>query len=374
MTGNRNSGIYARIGARPVINAGGNTTIWGGSTPSVSVMRAMEEAGGNFVEMEELLETTGARIADLLDVEAAYVTAGCYAALVLSTAACMTGNDPEKAAQLPDTTGLKDEIVLQEKQRYGYDRAYTIPGSRLVLAGNEDGCTLDELETAIGPDTAAVAYLIRPANDGSVVSLETVEIARSHGIPVIADGAAQIYPLDYFRANAQSADLVCFGGKYMGAPHSTGFLCGRKELVQAASAHGFIGPRPLGRGMKIDRQEIVGLVIALEDWLSMDHEERLVSYGSRFSVIERGLEGASGVKQAKVVPVDNFVGLLLHVVLDTERLGKSAQDIAGELLDGTPRIRLGPVGGDDTLVVNVHTLNEGEEHIIADRLRDLLDV
>ena len=357
MTGNRNSGIYARIGARPVINAGGNTTIWGGSTPSVSVMRAMEEAGGNFVEMEELLETTGARIADLLDVEAAYVTAGCYAALVLSTAACMTGNDPEKA-----------------DQRYSYDRAYTVAGGKLVLAGNADGCTRDELEGAIGPHTAAVAYLVRPDDDSAVSLKDTVEIARSHGIPVIADGAAQIYPLDYFRANAQSADLVCFGGKYMGAPHSTGFLCGRKELVQAASAHGFIGPRPLGRGMKIDRQEIVGLVIALEDWLSMDHEERLVSYGSRFSVIERGLEGASGVKQAKVVPVDNFVGLLLHVVLDTERLGKSAQDIAGELLDGTPRIRLGPVGGDDTLVVNVHTLNEGEEHIIADRLRDLLDV
>ena len=101
-----------------MINAGGNTTTWGGSTPSPSVMRAMEEAGNSFVEMEELLETSGAHIADLLDVEAAYVTAGCYAALVLSTAACITGNDPEKAAQLPDTTGLKDEIVLQETQRY----------------------------------------------------------------------------------------------------------------------------------------------------------------------------------------------------------------------------------------------------------------
>ena len=102
-----NRSIYERIGARPVINAGGNTTTWGGSTPSPSVMRAMEEAGNSFVEMEELLEASGAHIADLLDVEAAYVTAGCYAALVLSTAACMTGNDAEKAAQLPDTTGLK---------------------------------------------------------------------------------------------------------------------------------------------------------------------------------------------------------------------------------------------------------------------------
>ena len=372
MTSDSARSIYERIGARPVINAGGNTTTWGGSTPSPSVMRAMEEAGNSFVEMEELLETSGAHLADLLDVEAAYVTAGCYAALVLSTAACMTGNDPEKAAQLPDTTGLKDEIVLQENQRYGYDRAYTVAGSKLVLAGNADGCTREELERAIGPNTAAVAYLIRAENDSAVSLEDTVEMAHSHGIPVIADAAAQIYPLDYLRTNAQSADLVCFGGKYMGAPHSAGFLCGRREMVQAAAAHGFIGPRPLGRGMKMDRQEIAGLVVALEDWLNADHEERLVSYGARFSVIERGLQGASGVKEAKVVPVDSFVGLLLHVILDTEKLGRSAQDVAGELLDGTPRIRLGAVEGDDTLVVNVHTLNEGEEHAIADRMRQIL--
>ena len=373
MTGDGDSNIYARLGARPVINAGGNTTVWGGSTPSPAVMRAMEEAGSSFVEMQEILETSGARIADLLGVEAAYITAGCYAALVLSTAACLTGNDPEKAAQLPDTSGLKDEIILQEKQRYGYDRAYTMPGSRLVLSGNEDGCTLDELEIAIGPNTAAVAYLIRPENDGSVVSLEdTVRMAHARSIPVIADGAAQIYPIDYFRRNAQSADLVCFGGKYMGAPHSTGFLCGRKDLVRAAVAHGFIGPRPLGRGMKVDRQEIVGLAIALEDWLAMDHEERLIGYGARFSVIERALQGASGVKETKVTPVSNFYGLLLHVVLDTEKLGKSAQVVARELLDGTPRIRLGPEEGDDTLVVNVHTLNEGQEQAIADRMSELL--
>ena len=258
MTGSSEGNIYERLGARPVINAGGNTTVWGGSTPSPSVMRAMEEAGRGFVEMEELLEASGARIADLLDVEGAYVTAGCYAALVLSTAACITGNDADKAAQLPDTTGLKSEIVLQGTQRYGYDRAYAIAGSKLVIAGSEDGCTPEELEAAIGDDTAAVAFLVRPPDEGSVSLGDTVEMAHARGVPVIADCAAQIYPLDYLRRNAQSADLVCFGGKYMGAPQSTGFLCGKKELVQAAAAHGFIGPRPLGRAMKIDRRRSSG--------------------------------------------------------------------------------------------------------------------
>ena len=373
MTNKDDGSIYARFGARPVINAGGNTTVWGGSTPSPAVMQAMAQAGGGFVEMEELLETSGAHIAGLLGVESTYVTAGCYAALVLSTAACITGNDPDKAAQLPDTTGMKSEIVLQENQRYGYDRAYTVPGSKLVLAGNEERCTADDLESAIGPDTAAVAYLINQNNDSSMVSLDdTVKIAHDAGVPVIADGAAQIYPLDYLRRNAQSADLVCFGGKYMGAPHSTGFLCGKKDLVKAAVAHGFIGPTPLGRGMKIDRQEIVGLVVALEEWFRTDHEERMVGYGAKFSVIEDALKGAGGVKQTKVVPVETFISLVLHVVIDKDKLGKSAEEVGRELLDGTPRVRLAPEEGDDTLVVNVHTLNDGEEQAIAERMREVL--
>ena len=180
MTNNGEENVYARLGARPVINAAGNTTVWGGSTPSPVVMQAMQEAGQSFVAMEELLETSGARIADLLGAEAAYATAGCYAALVLSTAACITGNDPEKAAQLPDMTGLKSEIVLQQRQRYAYDRAYTVPGSKLVLVGDDEGSTADQLESAIGPDTAAVAFLIQADRDDSVVGLEdTVDIAHA---------------------------------------------------------------------------------------------------------------------------------------------------------------------------------------------------
>ena len=374
MATNVEENVYTRLGARPVINAGGNTTVWGGSTPSPVITRAMEDAAKSFVEMEELLETSGARIADLLGAEAAYATAGCYAALVLSTAACITGSDPEKAAQLPDMTGLKSEVVLQQRQRYSYDRAYTIPGSTLVLAGDDAGTTADQLKSAIGPDTAAVAFLVKADRDDSLVGLEeTVDIAHARGVPVIADAAAQIYPIDYLRRNAQAADLVCFGGKYMGAPHSVGFVCGKKDMIEAVTAHGFIGPRPFGRGMKADRQEIVGLVTALEEWLNTDHEERMVRYGVRFSAIERAVQGVSGVKETTVVPTNNFVGLMLHLALNTDKLGKTATDVFNELLETAPRIRLA-VEGEDTLTVNVHTLNEGEEHIIADRLRDLLDV
>ena len=366
--------VYTRLGARPVINGGGNTTVWSGSTPPPVVMQAMMEAANSYIEMEELLETSGARIADLVGTEAAYATAGCYAALVLSTAACITGNDPERAAQLPDMTGFKSEIVFQHRQQYTYDRAYTIPGSKLVLAGDDAATTSDQLSSAIGPDTVAVAFLISNDKDDSIVSLEdTVDIAHAKGVPVIADAAAQIYPLDYLRKNAQSADLVCFGGKYLGAPHSMGFVCGKKDLIEAVTAHGFIGTRSFGRGMKADRQGIIGLVTALEEWISVDHEERMVQYGAKFSAIEQAVQRVSGVKETKVVPISTFYGLVLHVVLDTDKLGKSADDVYNELLQGTPRIRLATVG-DDTLTVNAHTLLDGEEQVVGERLRDILDV
>ncbi len=181
--------IYKKLGARPVINATGNQTVRGGSTPSATVRDAMRQADESYVEMEELLEKSGQFIAEQLGVEDAYVTAGCYAALVLASAAVMTGNDPDKCAQLPDTTGLKDEIVFQTIQHYGYDRAFTVPGSKLISVGDENGCTEVALKEAIGENTAAVAYLIQP-NQGNAVPLETARLILRmrmayHSLPML---------------------------------------------------------------------------------------------------------------------------------------------------------------------------------------------
>ena len=364
--------VYTKLGARPVINAASNTTTWGGSLPSAEVRRAMEEANVGFVEMRELLERSGDFIAETLGVEAAYVTSGCYAALVLSTAACMTGNDPDKMAQLPDTTGLKTEVVLQKQHRYGYDRSYTVAGGKLVEIGDDDGTTLEHLESAIGLNTAAVAYLVKGDVASGALALEdVVRVANDSEVPVISDAAAQVYPLDYFRRNAQSADLVCFGGKYFGSPHSTGFVCGKKDMIEAVANHGFIGPRPFGRGMKVDRQEIVGLVAAFDAWLTMDHEERLLGYGQRFEAIQSGVDDLPSVKKTEVFTSNSYWSLGLHVVIDAETLGKTARDVAQELSDGTPRVRLS-ASDDDTIVVMVHNLNNGDEQIVAERLRAAL--
>ena len=364
------SNVYTRFGIRPLINAVGNQTVRGGSTPSAAVRAAMDGADVNFVDMETFLKKSGDFIASFLDVEAAYVTAGCYAAMVLSSAAAMTYQHPEKRDQLPDTTGLKDELVFQQSQRYGYDRAYSVPGSKLVLVGDDDGCTVEEFENAIGPNTAAIIYLVQAEGNSGVSLEEAVEIAHRNNVLAIADSAAQIYPLDYFKRNAQCADLVCFGGKYFNAPHSTGFVCGRQDLIDEVTAHGFIAPRPLGRGMKVDRQEIVGLLTAIDNWFSTDHDQRSKDQDARYDAISQVLDGIPGVSTEIVHAERSHTLSSLHVTVDEATVGRNAEQVNDALEAGTPRIRANAAG--DAVVINAYTLREGEELIVANRLKEVL--
>ena len=373
----RTNRIYDKLGVRPVINAGGNTTLWGGSTPPEEVRREMNDADASYVEMQELLDRSGDYLAETLGVEGAHITSGCFAALVLSTAACLTQGDMERTARLPETDG-RNEIIALKSLRYAYRRSHTVPGGRIVEAGDEDGCTAQQLVDAIGPNTAAVTYIMQPGTYDSTLSLdETAAVARDHGVPIIVDAASQIYPLDHFRSTAQAGDLVCFGTKYVGAPHSTGFLCGKKDLVDAAALQGFIGfeasrGNSVGRGYKVDRQDIVGVVSAMERWFAIDHEARLIDVGERLETMAKAVEGIPGVT-ARIVEVPNYVQLDLLVTIDADTTGKDAYCVAAELLEGDPRVRTrGVISGDDTISITANTMFEGEEQIVADRLREVL--
>lgn len=375
---------YAELGVRVGINARGNQTLLGGSTLPAEVVEAMEQANQAYVEMEELLEKSGECIANILGTEAAYVTSGCAAALTLSAAACIAGNDPAKMGRLPDTAGMNNEIVFQKVQQYAYSRALTLPGGRLIEVGDEQGCTAEQLEKGIGPKTVAIAYYQRPDWENNVLSLEAVrDIAHKKGLPLIVDAAAQIYPVDYFRKMAQSGDLVCFGAKYFGAPHSTGMVTGKRELVQAASANGFIGfeaaakmgaPRPFGRPLKVDRQEVIGVVVALQRWFNLNHEERLKALEAKMQVIAQALKDLPGVKATLPTepPIGPTVGL--GVTIDASVVGKNAATVLEELETGNPPIwvRIYPEKDPNTIAVNVQTLYEGEEQIVAERLKSLL--
>ena len=368
-------GVYERLGVRRVINAWGVATELGGWGQSERVTQAMEEANRGTVEMQELLRKSGDFIADLLGVEAAFVTSGGAAAQALSVAACMAETDPDRIAQLPDTTGMKNEVVIQKRNKYMFDRCYTLTGASLTEAGDDDGATEDDLDAAIGPNTAAVAYYIQPPIDDAIVSLEdTVALARSRGVTALADACSQIYPLDYFRRCAQSADLVTFGAKYMGAPHSAGFVCGKRELIDAVSAQSFVtyhydGGKAVGRAMKIDRHEIIGVVTAIEDWFTMDHEERILEYEARFAVIDDALGDVDGVSTRRI-EVPHYVPYMMLVDVDEPVVGKTAEQVRVELDNGSPRIWVG--AEDCSLRVVVNCMSDEETAVVAERLREAL--
>lgn len=366
--------VYQDLGVKPVINAMGFMTVLGGSRPSPQVQAAMTHASRYFVGMEELLKKTGDIIAGILGGEAALVTPGCAAALALSTAACMAGSDSEKIQQLPDTTGMKSEIIIQKSQRYHYDRCLTIFGAKMIEAGN-DHTTANQVEAAITDKTAAIHY-VAPGGGEGVVSLdEVLSIAKAHNVPVIIDAASQVYPLEQMRRYPEAGvDLVGYGAKYFGACNSTGVLCGRRDLVDAAFLHSFIGyetrnTRCVGRPLKLDRQEVIAVVAALREWFGMDHEARVAEHMQRAQAIEDALSGIPHIT-CEAVSDARTLGNGLRVKLDEGALGKTAGQISEALLNGDPSIWLS--GGSGSIHISVANLVGDDVQVVSGRLRDLL--
>ncbi|MCS7206979.1 MAG: aminotransferase class V-fold PLP-dependent enzyme [Dehalococcoidia bacterium] len=376
MCARQTAGIYEALGVRRVINAAGSMTILGGSMLSPRVLAAMEEANESFVDMEELLTKSGQVIARILGAEAALVTSGCYAALVLGAAGIMTGTDPARIARLPDTTGMNNEFLIQKRMRYHYDRCVTVPGGQLVEVGDEQGTTPDQLERAIGPRTAGILYLARMEGDPGILPIpQVVSIAHRRGVAVLIDAAAEVYPLERMRWLCQSgADLVCFGAKYFGSTHSTGVLCGKKGAVEAATLNNFIAyethdNHAIGRGYKVDRQEVVATVVALQEWFQMNHEERFAQQERRIHTILQALEGIPHITTQRLWERQG-PWMRLMVTLNEQPLGKTAVAVQQALRQGNPSIRIRAEG--NNLLIAVHTLREGEDAIVAQHLRAAL--
>ena len=391
---NHPDNIYSELGIRPIINCQGQRTMLGGSRLKKDVFESMEAANMNWALMREVMDKASEYVARHMGVEAAYITSGCAAAMALSTAACISRKNPTYRGILPNSKEMQNEILLQKKQRYSYDRAFTSTGGKLIYVGDETGCSKKELENSIGPNTAAIAYLVQSPPDSTILSLEeTVTIGRANNLPVIADAAAQIYPIEYFLKIAQTADLVCFAGKFFGAPNSTGFVCGRKKLVDAVADQGFIafqtqpdGQKAIGRPMKMDRQSIIALISALKSWLTMNHEDRLLRVDRMLSSIQKELNSIPHIKTSFVTTEHFYGSSTLLVEMDTEAIGKTPEDIAIELDQGDPRIWVvlpkGKFYGPEYLhfnamptnnfAINAHALEDGEEQIVAERIKTVL--
>ena len=369
--------IFEELGVRPVINAQGNRTLLGGGTPAPEVRALMDAAEDYYVNMSELMDAVGVRIADMLDVDAALVTSGCSAALAYAAAACITGDDADRIERIPDTSGLPNEILIQRQLRVKYDRCMTIPGGRLVEIGGDERTTTDDLEAAIGPNTAAIHYLAPGDRTPGALPLESViEIGHANDVPIIVDAAGQVYPTDLLSKYVKmGADLVAYGAKYFGAVNSSGILTGRGDLVDVARSHSFIGfeatpTRSFGRPMKVDRQEVVSVYGALRAWLTMNHEDRFAAYEARVSAIRAGLAGIGGISLEDLADDGPVEGLT--VIVDEDAAGMTGADVVEELRAGNPSVWVREFDSGDRFGIRLLTLSEGAETVIIDRLRQIL--
>ncbi len=368
--------LYASLGARPVINAAGALTILGGSRLSPGVREAMELANHSYADMKSLLESSGRLIAEMLDAEAAYITAGAASALSLSMAACLTHDHRDYLERLPDTEGIPNRVLVQQNSRQKYDQCLRFPGARIVEVGDANGLTTQQLAAAISPETAAVHYFAQSVSPGTPSIEAVVETAHAAGKPVIVDAAGLTYPIDNLRRFARAgADLVCYAAKYFDGPHSTGLIVGRKDLVEVAAINGFVGfetsgTYTIGRAMKVDRQEIFACVVALREWLAMDHEGRLSRYAADSETILGALRGIEGIKAFRISDVETPSATTRDGVRILLSGSKSPDAVFEALRDGDPSVWVRIEA--DRVNVSVGFLQDGEAEIVARRLREVL--
>ena len=372
---------YAELGITPIINAIGSVTMLGGSTPIREVKEAMDNADSFYVPLMELEEKAGERIASMIGVPGAYITSGAGSALTLAAAAVMAGENDDFIEQLPNTTGMPDQILIQKTQRYWYDRCLEASGATLVEFGDENGTTESDLINAINEKTAAVHfYMVEHEKDPKALSLEkTIEIAHSKNIPVLVDAAGQIYPLDIFgKYIKMGADFQCIAAKYIGATQSTGLALGTEEMIRKISKQSFVGYegrriRGIGRPHKVDRQEMLGVVAAVNHWFMTNHEDRLASIESRSLKIINILQETD---ELSVNLIENTYGHQpygVRIQLSGNQSILGLQEIVDLLKEGDPPIWTRVKEGENHIDLHIFGLREGEEIIVANRINNLFE-
>jgi D-glucosaminate-6-phosphate ammonia-lyase len=358
--------VYTRLGVKPLINGMGTVTTVGGSLMPPEVVRAMEEASRHFVFVPDLQKKAGARIAELLDVPGAMVTAGAASAIAVATAAAMTRGDQKKISQLPDTTGLPFEVIQQRSHRCGYEPQILLNGAKIVTVE-----TREELDRAVSERTAMMFFLNKAEPDGQIKSDEWIQVAKQRGVVSFNDAAADVPPRESLsRYVRQGFDLVAFsGGKGLRGPQCSGLLLGRKDLIDGA--HTCISPfGGIGRGMKVGKEEIVGLLAAVERYLKVDHDAEYRELDAKVAHLKDVVGKVKGVTVETHVPeIANHVP---HFVATWDEGDKklTAKRVHEQLQAGDPPIHV-LLTGPGKLMVSVWTMRGDEHRIVARRLRDI---
>jgi D-glucosaminate-6-phosphate ammonia-lyase len=362
---------YESLGVKHVINAFGTITALGGSVMPPEVVAAWVEASKHFVDLSELQDKVGHKIAQLLDVEAAMVTTGAAGALLLGTAAAVTRGDQKLIKHLPDTTGAKNEVLIQKSHHTCYDNQLTDVGIRLIEVE-----TAGEAAKAITGQTALMFFMNIAENTGKIRREEWVALARQKKIPTLVDAAADVPPIsriaEFFK---QGFDLVAIsGGKAIRGPNDTGLLLGRKDLIEAAKRNTNPHCGTIGRMMKVGKEDMIALLAAVERFVKLDYAAEAKEWERKIAVIEKALSDLPTIKFERVVPpIANHLPHL-QIEWDENRLKITREKVTRELADGDPRIRIGRVAdtGDKGILISVLTLQDGEEKIVANRLYEIL--
>lgn len=359
--------ILKELGIRTFVNAAGTYTAMTASLMHDEVVETIKQGAKKFAMLDEVQDKVGEKIAELCHAEAATVTAGCWSALVLGTAGVLTGMDMKKVAQLPDVTGMKSEVIVQKGHNIGYVHALTNTGAKIIEIES-----VQELEKAINEKTAMMWFLNTYAPMGKIQHEEWVAIAKKHKIPTMIDMAADVPPVsNLWKYNDLGFDLVCVsGGKAMCGPQSAGILMGKKELIAAARLSAPPRGGNIGRGMKVNKEEILGMYVALEKYINQDHDAEWKMWESKIDTIATSVNSIEGVTtEVSVPPIANHTPLLF-IKWDESKVKTSNKDLMLKLRNGSPSIEV--MANGTGINITVFMLQEGEEKIVAKRVREEL--
>lgn len=362
-----NRDYFKELGIRTFINAAGTYTSMTGSLMPKEVIDAINYGSLEYVNLDELQDKVGERIAELLECEYATVSSGCFGAMSIAMAGVMSGKDPKKIKQLPDTTGLRNEVILQESHTIGYAQALTNVGAKLVKVK-----TAEELINAINEKTAMLWFLNANTDKGEIKWEEFVSLGKKHNIPTFIDCAADVPPVDnLFKFTRIGFDMVAFsGGKGLRGPQSAGLLLGKKEYIEAARLHTPPRGETIGRGMKVNKEEVLGMLAALELYLSKDHQAEWKMWEDQIDLISESAKSISGVETSVYVPHHANHVPSLKIRWDQSKVNISPDNVRKILREGSPSIET--VGNKNEIGITTWMMVPGQEKIVAKKIKKIL--
>ena len=359
---------FKELGVRTFINAAGTYTALTASLPHPEVIKAINYAALQYVKLEDLQDKVGERLSELLKCESAMVTAGAFSAISLGTAGVMTGGDPQKAERIPtDMTGIKSEVIIQKSHRLGYDHSIRNCGAKIVEVE-----TRQEMEAAINEKTAMMWFYNNNNKVGKIQDVEFVAVGKKFGIATMNDCAADVPPVEnLWKYTQMGFDLVCFsGGKGLRGPQSAGLLLGRKDLISAARKNASPNGNTVGRGMKVNKEEILGMLVAIEMYLAKDHVQELALWEKQIKMINDAAASVPGVKPEMHVPeVANHVPAI-RIKWDATKVKITPDEVRKTLRNEHPSIET--MGGDESVDITTWMMIPGEERVVSERIKEIL--